>query len=108
MFTGVFRAPAPKDIPPGLLRERLAQLFAHKLLRCYVFKPQVAIGPYVVDYVCADAGLILDLPHRRTRSTDHDARAAFLSRMGFRVFSVSLKDLCHPSRLALEVRRAMQ
>lgn len=108
MFTGVFRAPAPKEIPPGLMRERLAQLFAHKLLRRYVFKPQVAIGPYVVDYVCTDAGLILELPHRRTRSSDHDARAAFLARMGYRVFCISLKDLCHPTRLAAEVHRLME
>ena len=108
MFTGVFRAPAPQDLPPGLLRERLAQLFAHRALRDYAFKPQVGIGPYLVDYVCAAAGLILELPHRRTRSTDHDARAAFFARMGYRVFCISLKDLCHPSRLALEVRRAME
>ena len=108
MFTGVFRAPAPKPIPPSLLRQRLAQLFAHKLLRSYVFTPQAGIGPYVVDYVCADAGLILELPHRRTRSTDYDARAAFLSRMGYRVFCISLKDLCHPTRLALEVHRLME
>jgi very-short-patch-repair endonuclease len=89
------------------LRERLAQLFAHKLLRSFVFTPQVAIGPYVVDYVCTEASLILELPHRRTRSTDHDTRAAFLSRMGYRVFCISMKDLCHPGRLALEVRRAI-
>jgi very-short-patch-repair endonuclease len=108
MFTGVFRAPVPKELPAGLMRERLAQLFAHKLLRHHVFKPQVAIGPYVVDYVCPDAGLILELPHRRTRSRDHDARTAFLSRMGYRVFCISLKDLCHPTRLAAEVHRLME
>jgi very-short-patch-repair endonuclease len=107
MFTGVFRAPAPRAIAPSLLRERLAQVFAHKLLRPFVFKPQVAIGPYVVDYVCTEACLILELPHRRTRSTDHDARTAFLASMGYRVLRISMKDLCHPGRLALEVRRAI-
>ena len=45
---------------------------------------------------------------RRTRSTDYEARAAFLSRMGYRVICISLKDLCHPTRLALEVHRVLE
>ncbi|MGH6872356.1 MAG: endonuclease domain-containing protein [Rhizomicrobium sp.] len=51
------------------------------------FKRQVPIGPYIADFVCGDACLIVEIdgqPHESSRRHDRQ-RDAFLSPQGFLV-----------------------
>jgi very-short-patch-repair endonuclease len=62
---------------------RAGRLGGHK------FKRQVPIAPYVVDFLCASARLIVELdgpPHETEERRAHDRRRdAFLRDQGFRV-----------------------
>lgn len=50
------------------------------------FRRQHPIGPYVVDFVCLDAHLIVETDGSQHQDNEHDSiRDAFLARYGFRV-----------------------
>jgi very-short-patch-repair endonuclease len=55
----------------------------------YKFKRQVPIAPYIVDFLCAAARVVVELdgaPHDTPERQAHDqARDAFLRRQGFEV-----------------------
>ena len=55
----------------------------------YKFKRQVPIAPYIVDFLCAAARVVVELdgaPHDTPEQKAHDkARDAFLRRQGFEV-----------------------
>ncbi len=53
----------------------------------YKFKRQFLIGPYIVDFVCVEHKLIVELdgPFHAARSAYDAARDAFLEARGFRV-----------------------
>ena len=56
------------------------------------FRRQVAIGPYIADFACFDARLIVELdgrPHERPEQEAHDRkRDAWLNAQGFRVLRI--------------------
>ena len=50
------------------------------------FRRQVPIGPYIADFVCLDAHLVVEIDGSQHAELDHDAvRDAELKRRGFRV-----------------------
>ena len=55
----------------------------------FKFRRQVAIGPYVVDFVCLSQKLIIELDgpqHQEQLAAEHDARrTAWLNDIGYRV-----------------------
>lgn len=107
MFTGVFKTSSAKPLPACLAREKLARLLASKAFREYRFIPQGQIGPFVVDYLCPEAGLIIELPSR-TRVSDSAQRTAFLSQMGYRVLRIESKDLAHLHRAVRQIQAALK
>jgi very-short-patch-repair endonuclease len=56
------------------------------------FRRQVAIGPYIADFACFDARLIVELdgrPHERPEQEAHDRkRDAWLNAQGYRVLRI--------------------
>src|SRR5262245_61091529 len=68
---------------------------AHRLNGCSV-RPQTPIGPYVVDFVCHEANLIIEIDGGQHFEPDYikrDARRdAFLASKGFRVLRFSNHD----------------
>ena len=54
----------------------------------YKFRRQAAIGPYIVDFICFTARLVIELdgPQHQVEQADHDARrTAWLSSLGYGV-----------------------
>jgi very-short-patch-repair endonuclease len=51
------------------------------------FRRQVVIGPYIVDFVCFDAGLIIEADggQHLEQQPEDDARTAFLESSGYKV-----------------------
>jgi very-short-patch-repair endonuclease len=75
---------APTRAEEMLWRElRARRLDGHK------FRRQVPLGPYVADFICLEARLIVELdgaPHDDPAQRAHDARrTAWLASQGFRV-----------------------
>jgi very-short-patch-repair endonuclease len=111
MLTGVLRHRPRTEL---LVRERaahsseeaLTQLLRARSLRSYHFANQCEIGPFVVDHVCAEHALIVDLTRPATQA---QARAKFLESLGYRIVTVSRRELYHrPDAILLKLRRLLQ
>ncbi len=111
MLTGVLRS-RPKTTV--LTRERaahsgddaLTQLLRSRSLRQYTFVSDCEIGPFIVDHLCPEQALVIDLTRP---ASETDARARFLESLGYRVIVVSRRDLFHrPEAVLLRLRRLLQ
>ena len=111
MLTGVLRN-RPKTVV--LVRERaayssqdaLTQLLAARSLRGHRFVSDCEIGPFIVDHVCPEQALIIDLTRPRAEA---DARSKFLESLGYRVVTISRRDLFHrPEAVLLRIRLLLQ
>jgi very-short-patch-repair endonuclease len=76
------------------------------------FRRQVPIGPFVADFVCVDARLVVELdgpPHDRPEQQLHDRnRDAWLRAQGWRVLRFSNDLVIGGGNLVLdEIRRAI-
>jgi len=79
----------------------------------YKFKRQVPIAPYIVDFLCAEARVIVELdgaPHDNPEQQAHDERRdAFLRSQGFRVLRFSNDLMLGNGNLVLDsVRQAIE
>ncbi|MEE1656356.1 endonuclease domain-containing protein [Microvirga sp. CF3062] len=79
----------------------------------YKFKRQVPITPYIVDFLCAEARVIVELdgtPHERAEQKAHDERRdAFLRSQGFRILRFSNDLMLGNGNLVLDsVRQAIE
>ena len=93
----------PERILWGILRNR--QLDGHK------FRRQHPIGPFVTDFYCAEASLIVELDgesHVGQHEQDQQ-RTAYLNQHGLRVLRVTNDDLLgHPDAVADAIGRAVE
>jgi len=67
--------------------QRLAELLRHRRLRSYEFRRHHTVGPFVVDYLCVEHALILELTddqHAIGLPADI-SRRALLESLGFTV-----------------------
>jgi very-short-patch-repair endonuclease len=75
----------------------------------YKFKRQVPIAPYIVDFLCAAARVIVELdgaPHDDPKQKAHDeAKDAFLRGQGFRVLRFSNDIMLGNGNLVLDSMR---
>ncbi|HMN44554.1 MAG TPA: DUF559 domain-containing protein [Povalibacter sp.] len=111
MLTGVLRSRPRTEL---LVRERashstddaLSQLLRSRSLRHCRFVSDCEIGPFIVDHLCPEQALVIDL----TRPPgETEARARFLESLGYRVVTVSRRDLFHrPEAVLLRLRRLLQ
>jgi len=87
-------------------QQALERLLRSRTLRPYQFSRQREIGPYVVDYVCCECSLILDL--QAPGSARDAARTAFLLGLGYTVLQISEQEVTrHPRRVLERIRTAM-
>lgn len=79
-------------------RLRLRQLDGHK------FRPQRPIGPYVCDFVCLSAAIVVELDgSQHVEHADYDAdRDAFLKAKGFQVLRFWNHDVLLRTESVLE------
>ena len=111
MLTGVLRNRPKTEV---LVRERasnstddaLSQLLKSRSLRHHRFVSDCEIGPFIVDHLCPEHALVIDL----TRPAgETEARSKFLESLGYRIVVVSRRDLFHrPDAVLLRLRRLLQ
>lgn len=81
-----------------LLRRHLPQAGTH-------FRRQMAIGPYVVDFVCLGARLVIEVDgdqHSKERPLRYDARSAWLEAQGLRVLRFTNRQVMTESEMVID------
>ncbi len=82
---------------------RARQLDGHK------FRRQAALGPYVVDLICFEKRLVVELDgphHAETSNSEHDARRTeWLASRGYRVLRFRNHEVDDDVRLVVEMIR---
>ncbi|MGY3916622.1 endonuclease domain-containing protein [Aeromonas australiensis] len=80
-----------------LAEQKLWQQLRNRRLAGVKFRRQMPIGPYVVDFICLEQGLIIEVDgsqHGIQTNQMHDkARTAYLNQQGFRVIRVWNNDV---------------
>lgn len=113
MFTGVFkdRARTQADMAESA-DQLLVELLQSRFLGQRRFARHCEIGPFVVEHLCRELSLIVELlpPADQPRHKDQlEARLAFLAGMGYTVIHVSPRELkSQPRRVLARIRAAMK
>jgi len=104
MFTGVFRDRNQVRLGPARTPEQvLKRLLNGRSVRPHRFLRRAPIGPFVVDYVCPEKAVVIELmdEHRAFISQDANDRALMLERFGYRVLRFWCKEVTHNPDLVL-------
>lgn len=110
MLTGVFKDRTRSRIAPNSARETLARLLQSQALHPHRFVRHAAIGPFVVEHVCRERALIVELHRSETLAAERlRARLQFLGTLGFRVLLLKSSDvLKRPQEVLSQIRAALQ
>lgn len=66
--------------------KRLWNLLRDRLLEGWKFRRQVPLGPYIVDFYCSEAKLIIEADGgQHAGSTNDEIRTTWLTKNGYRV-----------------------
>ena len=85
--------------------DRLWELLRSGAFRHWRFRRQHALGPLVVDFVCIEQALVIEVRSAPAGAADEDdSRRAFLQRLGFRVLRFAAGEVLGDLRA---VRRAI-
>lgn len=113
MLTGIFKDKQNSKLgPPRTPELALRRLLQAKSLRGAMFQARATLGPFVVDFVCHDRSLVVELADDETRQyfgLSTDARAQFLTNLGYRVVRVTRKEILRlPEQVIARVRHALE
>lgn len=113
MLTGIFKDKQNSKLgPPRTPELALRRLLQAKSLRGAVFQARAALGPFMVDFVCHDRSLVVELADAEMRQyfgLNTDARAQFLANLGYRVIRVTRKEILRlPEQVIARVRHALE
>ena len=85
--------------------QKLWQQLRSRRLAGLKFRRQMPIGPYVVDFICLEQGLVIEVDgsqHEKLANQMHDeARTAYLNQQGFRVIRVWNNDVLNRMEVVL-------
>jgi very-short-patch-repair endonuclease len=88
---------------PTDAERRMWALLRDRRLTNYKFRRQVPIGPYIVDFFCADAKLIVELDGTQHADSPHDAkRDVYLAAQGFQTLRIWNNDILARPQQVLE------
>ncbi|WP_429187970.1 endonuclease domain-containing protein [Aeromonas veronii] len=77
--------------------QKMWQQLRNRRLAGLKFRRQMPIGPYVVDFICLEQGLVIEVDgsqHDEQAARKHDeTRTAYLNQQGFRVIRVWNNDV---------------
>ena len=77
--------------------QKMWQQLRNRRLAGLKFRRQMPIGPYVVDFICLEQGLVIEVDgsqHGTQTNQMHDeARTGYLNQQGFRVIRVWNNDV---------------
>lgn len=106
MFTGFFRDRAPAG-SMHTARSALRRVLRRRPLSALRFDPDCEIGPFIVDFLCRERALIVEV--ERSATAGRDARTAFLTGMGYVVVQVSRRELrSSPGKVVRRLRTALE
>jgi very-short-patch-repair endonuclease len=113
MFTGVFKDRTRSRLgPPRTPDLVLGKLLQSRSLAPAVFQRRAALGPFVVDYVCMDRALVIELDDAGPSTPGAsrvDARARFLNQLGYRVLKFRRVEVLEaPAQVIAKVRAALR
>lgn len=108
MFTGVFKDRS-RVKPRASAHETLAQLLRAKSLRPHRFLRSSEVGPFIVEHVCQERLLIVELrPNAAMLEPRAKSRIEFLNEMGYTVLLVSRQRVLEqPDKVLAQVREAL-
>lgn len=104
MFTGVFRDRTQARLGPARTPEQvLKRLLQGRSVRPHRFLRRAPIGPFVVDYLCPEKAVVIELmtEHRAFQTQDATDRALMLERFGYRVLRFWSKEVTDSPDLVL-------
>lgn len=104
MFTGVFRDRSHARLGPARTAEQvLKRLLQGRSVRPHRFLRRAVIGPFVVDYVCPEKALVIELmnEHRAFLSQDAGDRTLMLEQFGYCVLRFWCNDVTNNPDLVL-------
>jgi very-short-patch-repair endonuclease len=109
MLTGVLRYRSRTDrgyvVAGSSADEVLANLLRARSLRPHRFIRDCEIGPFIVDHVCVEQAVVVDLSRTRAEA---DARCRFLESLGYRVLCVAKRDLFQrPDTVLAHIRQLL-
>lgn len=84
---------------------RLWHHLRKRQLNGFKFRRQYSVGPYIADFACIEAGLIVEVDggqHNDERAKD-EARTRFLESRGFKVLRFWNNDVLKQTTVCLEV-----
>jgi very-short-patch-repair endonuclease len=110
MLTGVFkdrtRLRRRTSQPP---HQALHRLIYSKTLARHRPAHRCEVGPFVVEYLFRDRGLIVELEPAELADAKARARIAFLNELGYRVLTISRRRVrLQPDRVLDEIRAALR
>jgi very-short-patch-repair endonuclease len=80
-----------------LAEQKLWQQLRNRRLGGVKFRRQMPIGPYVVDFICLEQGLVIEVDGSQhgehVNQTYDEARTAYLNQQGFQVIRVWNNDV---------------
>lgn len=87
--------------------DRLRRLLQSRALYPHRFSAHCEIGPFVVEHVCAERSLVVELQAQQRQRQQQ--RAAFLAGLGYSVLQICPRELeRHPRRALRRVRAALR
>ena len=104
MFTGVFKDRTQARLGPARTAEQvLKRLLQGRSVRPHRFLRRAPIGPFVVDYLCPEKAVVIELmtEHQAFQTQDATDRALMLERFGYRVLRFWSKDVTDSPDLVL-------
>ncbi|HKU12932.1 MAG TPA: DUF559 domain-containing protein [Steroidobacteraceae bacterium] len=110
MFTAFFAGPRrTRPEPHSAAENRLHRLLRSRSLHPHRFAARCEIGPFVVEHVCRECSLVVELRARAEQREGQLQRAAFLAGLGYTVLQVCPAELRRQPRHVLrQVRAALR
>lgn len=98
MLTGVFKTSSNRVA--SLRADPLSRILNSKVLREHHFVRHAEVGPFVVEHLCRERGVIIELLRPDCDLSRRRARVQFLTEMGYRVLQLSPRELASPSAVS--------
>ncbi|HEU4600378.1 MAG TPA: DUF559 domain-containing protein [Steroidobacteraceae bacterium] len=110
MFTGVFKDRTSARTSATGVRETLSRLLQSHSLQPHRFIRHACIGPFVVEHVCRERAVIVELQRSGTIEADRlRARLQFFTTLGFKVVLLKPTDvLKRPGSVLEQIQAALQ
>jgi primosomal protein N' (replication factor Y) len=92
-----------KTISRASAAETLARLIQSKALRTHRFVRECSIGPFIVEFVCLERGVGVELRATEMPTIREQARLTLLAELGYRVLQFREREILARPEWVLEM-----